>query len=254
MRGHASQPTPGAGPPAACQKAQIPWALWGTSKAGSGEEASHGKVGQEEKDAPDREHDNERMIAQNRRARHEYEVMDTLECGIVLVGSEVKSLRAGTLSLDEAYGRVKQGEVWLVGCDIAEYVQSHQFNHEPRRPRKLLMHRREIKKFANLAFEKGLTLVPLKMYFKEGRAKVLWGFAAAASCTKARKTETEHHETRHRPGHAPRLRPWPVPPSGWRMRGRPPRVGATAPCPLRPAPLGEPLDEDANDGMIIRCA
>lgn len=127
------------------------------------------------KDAPDREHDNERMIAQNRRARHEYEVMDTLECGIVLVGSEVKSLRAGTLSLDEAYGRVKQGEVWLVGCDIAEYVQSHQFNHEPRRPRKLLMHRREIKKFANLAFEKGLTLVPLKMYFKEGRAKVLLG-------------------------------------------------------------------------------
>ncbi|HEX4146056.1 MAG TPA: SsrA-binding protein SmpB [Pirellulales bacterium] len=133
------------------------------------------KSGKKKKDAPDREHDNERMIAQNRRARHEYEVLDTLECGIVLVGSEVKSLRAGTLSLDEAYGRVKQGEVWLVGCDIAEYVQSHQFNHEPRRPRKLLMHRREIKKFANLAFEKGLTLVPLKMYFKEGRAKVLLG-------------------------------------------------------------------------------
>ncbi len=93
----------------------------------------------------------------------------------MLVGSEVKSLRAGRISLDEAYGRVKGGEVWLVGCDIQEYAQANQFNHEPKRPRKLLMHRREIKKFAALAYEKGLTLVPLKMYFKEGRAKVLLG-------------------------------------------------------------------------------
>ena len=127
------------------------------------------------KSEPDREHDNERLIAQNRKARHEYEVIDTLECGIVLVGSEVKSLRSGKLSLDEAYGRMKGGEVFLMGCDIQEYVQANQFNHEPRRPRKLLMHRREIKKFAALAYEKGLTLVPLKMYFKEGRAKVLMG-------------------------------------------------------------------------------
>jgi SsrA-binding protein len=133
------------------------------------------KSGKKKKEAPDREHDNERLIAQNRSARHEYEVIDTLECGIVLVGSEVKSLRSGKISLDEAYGRMKQGEVWLVGCDIAEYTQAHQFNHEPRRPRKLLMHRREVKKFASLAYEKGLTLVPLKMYFKEGRAKVLMG-------------------------------------------------------------------------------
>ncbi len=91
------------------------------------------------------------------------------------MGSEVKSLRGGRLSLDEAYGRVKDGEVWLMGCDIAEYVQANRLNHQPKRPRKLLMHRREIKKFANLAFEKGLTLVPLKMYFTEGRAKVLMG-------------------------------------------------------------------------------
>jgi SsrA-binding protein len=127
------------------------------------------------KSAPDREHDNERLIAQNRKARHEYEVVDTLECGIVLVGSEVKSLRTGKLSLDEAYGRMKQGEVWLMGCDIPEYTQANQFNHQPKRPRKLLLHRREIKKFASQAYEKGLTLVPLKMYFKEGRAKVLLG-------------------------------------------------------------------------------
>ena len=163
-------------PPRRLPGGPVPWKL-GESRQEQPHVRRHptAKSGKKKKDAPDREHDNERMIAQNRRARHEYEVMDTLECGIVLVGSEVKSLRAGTLSLDEAYGRVKQGEVWLVGCDIAEYVQSHQFNHEPRRPRKLLMHRREIKKFANLAFEKGLTLVPLKMYFKEGRAKVLLG-------------------------------------------------------------------------------
>jgi SsrA-binding protein len=127
------------------------------------------------KPALDREHDNQRLIAQNRKARHEYNVIDTLECGIVLVGSEVKSLRRGTLSIDEAYGRVKGSEVWLVGCDIAEYVEANQLNHNRRRPRKLLMHRREIRKFAGKAYEQGLTLVPLKMYFKEGRAKVLMG-------------------------------------------------------------------------------
>lgn len=118
---------------------------------------------------------NERVIADNRKARHNYTVLDTLECGIVLVGSEVKSLRIGQLSLDEAYGRVEAGTVWLVGANIAEYKFSHALNHEPKRRRKLLMHRREISKFADQASEKGLTLVPLKMYFKEGRAKVLLG-------------------------------------------------------------------------------
>lgn len=118
---------------------------------------------------------NERVIADNRKARHNYLVLDTLECGITLVGSEVKSLRSGQLSLDEAYGRVEGGEVWLVGANIAEYTFSHALNHEPKRRRKLLMHRREARKFAGQALEKGLTLVPLKMYFKEGRAKVLMG-------------------------------------------------------------------------------
>jgi len=117
----------------------------------------------------------ERVIAQNRKARHNYLVLDTLECGIMLVGSEVKSLRGGKVSLAEAFGRVKNGEVWLIGCDIAEYFEANRFNHVPRRPRKLLLHRREIKRFASRAFEQGLTLVPLKMYFKQGRAKVLMG-------------------------------------------------------------------------------
>ena len=103
-------------------------------------------------------------------------MIDTLECGIALVGSEVKSLRTGRVSLDEAYGRVRSGEVWLVGCDIPEYNFANQFNHDPRRPRKLLLHRREIKKFAASAYEEGLTLVPLKLYFNaRGRAKVLLG-------------------------------------------------------------------------------
>ena len=118
---------------------------------------------------------NEKVIARNRKARHNYQVLDTLECGIALVGSEVKSLRQGSLSLDEAHGRVEGNEVWLVGADIPEYKFANALNHQPRRRRKLLLHRREIKKFADQAFERGLTLVPLKMYFKRGRAKLLLG-------------------------------------------------------------------------------
>ena len=118
---------------------------------------------------------NEKRIAENRKARRNFEITDTLECGIVLRGSEVKSLRAGKVSLDEAYGRIRDNEVWLIGCDIAEYSHANVMNHEPRRPRKLLLHRREIRKFASKAFERGLTLIPLKMYFKSGRAKVLMG-------------------------------------------------------------------------------
>ncbi len=118
---------------------------------------------------------NDKVIAQNRKARHNYTVLDTLECGIMLHGSEVKSLRNGRVSLEEAYARIKNDEVWLVGCDIAEYVEASRFNHEPRRPRKLLMHRREVKRFAHRAYEKGLTLVPLEMHFKRGLAKVVLG-------------------------------------------------------------------------------
>jgi SsrA-binding protein len=117
----------------------------------------------------------DKVISQNRKARHNYTVLDTLECGIVLVGSEVKSLRAGQVSLEEAYARIKADEVWLVGCDIAEYTEANRFNHNPKRPRKLLMHRREVKRFAHRAYEKGLTLVPLEMHFKRGLAKVVLG-------------------------------------------------------------------------------
>ena len=118
---------------------------------------------------------NQKRIAENRKARRNYEIIDTLECGIALQGSEVKSLRAGKVSLDEAYGRIRNNEVWLIGCDIAEYSHANVMNHEPRRHRKLLLHRREIRKFASKATERGLTLIPLKMYFKSGRAKILMG-------------------------------------------------------------------------------
>jgi SsrA-binding protein len=111
-------------------------------------------------------------ICRNRRATHEYEIIDTVECGLVLVGTEVKSLRAGLANLEDSYARVDDGEVWLIGAEIPEYVFGNRLNHKPKRPRKLLLHRREIDRFAGKASEKGLTLVPLRMYFKEGKAKV----------------------------------------------------------------------------------
>lgn len=108
-----------------------------------------------------------RIVAENRKARHKFEILDSLECGIMLQGSEVKSLRSGKCQLDEAYGRVKGEALFLVGCDIAEYPQATLWNHEPKRPRKLLVHRTELAKFVGRAKEKGLTLVPLRMYFNE---------------------------------------------------------------------------------------
>lgn len=117
-----------------------------------------------------------RPITENRKARHRFDILESLECGIVLAGSEVKSLRNGKISLEEAYGRVRDGELWLVGCDIPEYTQATIWNHQPKRPRKLLVHQRELRKFAGLAHEKGLTLVPLKVYFNQrGIVKVLMG-------------------------------------------------------------------------------
>ncbi|MGQ0636272.1 MAG: SsrA-binding protein SmpB [Planctomycetaceae bacterium] len=114
----------------------------------------------------------DRTICTNRQARHKYEILDQLECGIALKGSEVKSLRAGKASLEEAYARIKDGELWLIGCDIATYPQASLMNHEPLRPRKLLLHARERRKFAEQAAHKGLTLIPLSMYFRGGLVKV----------------------------------------------------------------------------------
>jgi SsrA-binding protein len=116
--------------------------------------------------------DGEQMVCRNRRALHDYAIHDTLECGLVLTGTEVKSLRAGSASLEDAYARVEDGEVFLHGSDIPEYTMGNRLNHKPKRPRKLLLHRREINRFAGKASAKGFTLVPLRLYFKNGRAKV----------------------------------------------------------------------------------
>jgi SsrA-binding protein len=113
-----------------------------------------------------------KIICRNKRALHEYNIFDALECGIVLTGTEVKSLRDGSASLEESYAKIMSGEIWLINSDIPEYAMGNRLNHKPKRPRKLLMHRREIAKFAGKASERGYTLVPLKMYFKGGRAKV----------------------------------------------------------------------------------
>lgn len=118
------------------------------------------------------EEDGLKVICRNRRAFHEYEILERLECGVVLTGTEVKSLRSGGSSLEDAYAKVDDGEVWMIGSDIPEYSMGNRMNHKPKRPRKLLLHRQEIAKFAGGASERGFTLVPLRMYFKQGRAKV----------------------------------------------------------------------------------
>lgn len=111
-------------------------------------------------------------VCRNRRATHDYEVTDTIECGVVLVGTEVKSLRDGHASLDDSYARIDHGEVWLIGAEIPEYTFGNRLNHVPKRSRKLLLRRSEIAKFAGKAEQKGFTLVPLRIYFKNGLAKV----------------------------------------------------------------------------------
>jgi SsrA-binding protein len=113
-----------------------------------------------------------KLIAQNKKARHDYHIEDVYEAGLVLTGTEVKSLRAGRASLVDAYAVIKDGEVWLQNAHIPEYDQGSWTNHEPRRPRKLLLHRGEIAKLIGKTKESGLTLVPLSMYFKDGKAKV----------------------------------------------------------------------------------
>src|SRR5262245_29823498 len=111
-------------------------------------------------------------VARNRRARFEFDLIEKVEAGIVLTGTEVKSLRNGKSSLEEAYATIDGDEVWLHGCDIPEYLQANRLNHKPKRPRKLLLHRGEIDKLAARTSEKGLTIVPLRIYFKAGIAKV----------------------------------------------------------------------------------
>jgi len=115
---------------------------------------------------------NIKVVATNRKAKFEYFLLERYEAGMVLKGSEIKSIRAGQISLAEAYIRVEDHEAWLVDAHIAPYEQASINNHEPRRPRKLLLHKKEIRKLWNEVRQKGVTIIPLKVYLKEGRAKV----------------------------------------------------------------------------------
>lgn len=119
----------------------------------------------------------DRLIASNRKAYHDYFIDETLEAGLVLMGSEIKSIRAGKVNLRDSYVTVREGEAWLVGSHIAGYAQASYQDHDPRRDRKLLLHRREIIRLRQRADQKGYTIVPLRMYLKDGRAKVEIGLA-----------------------------------------------------------------------------
>jgi SsrA-binding protein len=133
--------------------------------------------------------ENGRTISENRKARHRFEITEQLECGIMLLGSEVKSLRDGKLSLDEAYVRLREGNLWLVGADIPEYRQATIWNHDPKRPRKLLVHRSQLNKLAERALEKGLTLVPLRVYFNlRGIVKIIVGVGRGKKLHDKRQT------------------------------------------------------------------
>ena len=118
-----------------------------------------------------------KIIASNRRARHEYTIEDVVEAGLVLTGTEVKSLRAGRATLADGFGQITDGEAWLHGVHIPQYTQGTWTNHEPRRTRKLLMHRKEIDRLERSISERGLTLIPLSLYFSGGKVKIELGLA-----------------------------------------------------------------------------
>ena len=121
--------------------------------------------------------ENVKIITKNKKARHDYHILETHETGIALAGTEVKSVRNGRINLSDSHARVRNGELWLIGMHISPYEQGNVFNHDPLRDRKLLMHRREIEKLRRGIEEKGLTLVPLAVYLKRGRVKIELGLA-----------------------------------------------------------------------------
>jgi SsrA-binding protein len=134
----------------------------------------------------------DRLIASNRRARHNYDILETYEAGLVLLGTEVKALRDSRADLKESYAKIEGNEAWLLGCHISPYAQGNRANHDPLRPRKLLLHRGEISRLLGRVMEKGLTVVPLGLYFKGGRVKVELGLA------RGRKTLDKRHVIRER--------------------------------------------------------
>jgi SsrA-binding protein len=150
-----------------------------------------------------KEEDGRHVVGRNRKARHEYEILDTYEAGMVLRGPEVKSLRAGKLAFNDAFARVEQGEMWLYSLHISPYEQANRANVDPDRVRKLLLHRAEIGRLSSKTQEQGLTLVPLEVYFWKGKAKVMLGLARGRRLYDKReklKQKTQDMEARREMG------------------------------------------------------
>lgn len=143
--------------------------------------------------------DNRKIVAENRKARFNYAVEDTVEAGIALTGTEVKSLRTGKATIAESYADAKNGEITLINSYIEEYAAGNRYNHEPRRPRKLLLHAREIERLSQAIKREGMTLIPLKLYFNvRGRAKVLLGLARGKKLHDKRATMKERDWARNK--------------------------------------------------------
>ena len=139
------------------------------------------------------------VIARNRRARHDYHIEDVVEAGIVLTGTEVKSLRGGRAAIAESYADAKNGEIWLINANIPEYLQASRFNHAPKRPRKLLLHKRQIRKLAAAVEREGMTIVPLRLFFNEkGRAKLDIALGRGKKLHDKRETEKKRSWDRER--------------------------------------------------------
>ncbi|TKT81294.1 SsrA-binding protein SmpB [Aquamicrobium sp. LC103] len=142
---------------------------------------------------------NNKTVAENRKARFSYEVLDTFEAGLVLTGTEVKSLREGQANIQESYASVEGGEVWLINSYLPEYLQGNRFNHEPRRRRKLLLNKKEMARLAQAVEREGMTMVPLKIYFNDrGRAKLLLGVARGKKLHDKRETEKQRDWNREK--------------------------------------------------------
>ena len=137
-----------------------------------------------------------KLIAQNKKARHDFSIEDVYECGIVLMGTEVKSLRAGRASLIDGFAMIENGELWLHGVHIPEYTEGTWTNHTPRRKRKLLVHKLELRKIAARVKDSGITLVPLQLYFKDGKAKIEVAVAKGKKAHDKRSTLMEQQATR----------------------------------------------------------
>ncbi len=133
----------------------------------------------------------DKQFANNRKAFHDYHILETVEAGLVLTGTEVKSVRAGRISIREAYVRIERGEAWLVGAHIAPYAEGNRWNHEPTRTRKLLLHRGQILELINLTKAKGLTIIPLRLYIRNGMAKLELGVARGKKAHDKRRTIAE---------------------------------------------------------------